>query len=178
MWSCRRSCRFNFRRRKNHQNGMAMVAVTILVLTASLSLLLVTSNARQERQRLREAELLFIGAQFTQAFESYSKPIDGAGVQFPADLKDLLLDTRSGIERRHLRRIYDDPMTGKNVWGLLRDQRGVIGVHSTSQSPPLRKAGFSSRQDFFKNAKGYNDWVFLAAAPSVAVVNSATTKNE
>jgi type II secretory pathway pseudopilin PulG len=145
------------------QDGMALAAVNIVLLVTALSLLVVASSARQERQRLRETELLFIGAQFSSAIESYAKPIDGGGVQFPNELRDLLLDTRSGIERRHLRRIYDDPMTGTNNWALVRDPRGLIGVHSTSQNVPLRKAGFSAAQDSFRNARGYHEWVFGAA---------------
>ena len=144
---------------------MALAAVNILLLIAGLSLLLVASNARQDRQREREAELLFIGAQFTRALESYSKPIDAAGVQFPSELKDLLLDTRGGVERRHLRRIYDDPMTGKDNRGLVRDARGIIAVHSMSQSRPIRQAGFPTQQDFFRDAQGYHQWIF-AVAPS------------
>jgi type II secretory pathway pseudopilin PulG len=147
------------------QRGMALAAVNIVVLVAALSLLIVAASARQDRQRLRETELLFIGAQFAHAIESYAKPIDAAGIQFPNDLKDLLLDTRSGVERRHLRRIYDDPMTGTNAWGVVRDQRGIIGIHSTSQTPPLRRAGFANAQEFFKNAKGYHEWVFQSSIP-------------
>jgi type II secretory pathway pseudopilin PulG len=147
------------------QRGMALAAVNILVLVAALSLLLVTSSARQDKQRMREVELLFIGSQFTRALESYAKPIDGAGQQLPNDLSDLLLDTRSGVERRHLRRVYDDPMTGTNTWGVVRDQRGIVGIHSTSKTSPLRKAGFSPQQDFFRNAKGYHEWVFQSSIP-------------
>jgi type II secretory pathway pseudopilin PulG len=148
------------------QDGMALAAVNIVLLVTALSLLVVAASARQERQRLRETELLFIGAQFAWAIESYAKPIDGGGIQFPNDLKELLLDSRSGVERRHLRRIYDDPMTGTNNWGVIRDARGIVGVHSTSQSAPLRKAGFSAPQDFFRNARGYHEWVFGAPQPA------------
>jgi type II secretory pathway pseudopilin PulG len=137
---------------------------------AALSLLLVALNVKQDRQRQREDELLFVGLQFARAIESYAKPIDSAGVQFPNELKDLLLDTRSGVERRHLRRIYDDPITGLNVWGLVRNQNGIVGVHSTSTLPPLRKAGFSAQQDFFRNAKRYNEWIFQSPTPLTSVI--------
>jgi type II secretory pathway pseudopilin PulG len=149
------------------QKGMVLAAVNILVLAAALSLLIVSTSAKQDSQRSREQELLFAGSQFIQALESYAKPVDAAGVQLPNDLKDLLLDTRMGVERRHLRRIYVDPMTGTNAWGLVRDQRGIIGLHSMSKKMPLRKAGFSLQQDFFKNAKGYHEWVFLFPQPLI-----------
>jgi type II secretory pathway pseudopilin PulG len=157
---------------------MALAAVNIMVLIAALSLLFVTASVRQDRQRLRETELLFIGSQFTSALEAYAKPIDAAGVQFPGDLNDLLLDTRSGVERRHLRRIYDDPMTGKNQWGLVRDERGIVGIHSMSKTSPLRRAGFLARQDSFKNAKGYHEWVFQPVQPTNIPAIPSTPKPE
>jgi type II secretory pathway pseudopilin PulG len=163
----------------SNQKGMALIAINILVLIAALTLLLITQSAKQDRQRIREQELMFIGMQFVQALESYAKPIDAAGVQLPNELKDLLIDTRAGIERRHLRRIYDDPMTGLNAWGLIRNQNGIVGVHSTSQGAPLRKAGFSKQHDHFKNAKGYHEWVFqLSVQPQTAQPQSTPKLNE
>ncbi len=146
------------------QGGMAMVVVNIVLLIAALSLLVVAQNAKQDRQRSKEQELMFVGMEFTRALESYAKPVDAAGIQFPNDLKDLLLDTRGGVERRHLRRIYDDPMTGKAAWGFVRNQSGIVGVYSMSQLLPLRKAGFAPAQDNFKNAKGYHQWIFQLPA--------------
>jgi hypothetical protein len=149
---------------------MALAAVNIVVLVAALSLLVVSLSAKQESQRLREIELIFIGMQFTRALDSYAKPIDAAGVQFPADLNDLLLDTRAGVQRRHLRRIYIDPMTGLNAWGIVRNQQGIIGIHSLSKSLPLRKAGFSRSQEAFKQAKGYHDWIFRPSELPVTAI--------
>jgi type II secretory pathway pseudopilin PulG len=160
------------------QTGMALAAVNIVVLIAALTLLLATGSARLDRQREREVELLFIGSQFVRAIELYAKPIDGAGIQYPNDLKDLVLDTRGGVERRHLRRVYLDPMTDKNDWGLVRNERGIVGVHSTSKAPPLRRAGFAPQQEAFRVAKGYHEWVFGTAKvesviPAPASVNSS-----
>lgn len=145
------------------QSGMALLAINIVLLVASLSLLLITLNFKQERQREREVELLFIGAQFASAIEGYMKPIDANGVQWPKDLNDLLLDTRAGIERRHLRRIYIDPMTGKQDWAVMRTAVGIVAVHSTSQLVPIRKAGFPVQQEAFANAKKYSEWIFQAS---------------
>jgi hypothetical protein len=164
--------------RRSRQKGMALAAVNLIVLVAALSLLVISLSAKQESQRLREVELMFIGAQFTHALNAYAKPIDAAGVQFPSDLNDLLLDTRAGVQRRHLRRIYIDPMTGLSSWGIVRNQEGIIGIHSLSKSPPLRKAGFSRSQDSFKQAKAYHDWVFRPSElPTSALQTTAIQPN-
>ncbi len=101
---------------------------------------LLASTERVER----EAELLFVGNQFRQAIRSYVQAGPG---QYPATLKDLLLDPRSPTPRRHLRRLFIDPISGKPDWGLvLAPEGGIMGVHSLSSREPLKRANFE-RQD-------------------------------
>ena len=65
-------------------------------------------------QREREQELLFVGSQFRNAFMSYYGATP-AGRALPAFLEDLVEDNRFPVPRRHLRRVYADPMTSKPV---------------------------------------------------------------
>lgn len=114
-------------------------------------------------QRENEAELLFIGAQFSRALESYHRSSPGPEKSYPQTLEALVLDPRFPNTVRHLRRIYSDPMTGAPEWGLVRDaQGGIIGVHSLYEATPLKQTGFAPGQEGFAEAASYRDWVFKA----------------
>jgi type II secretory pathway pseudopilin PulG len=114
-------------------------------------------------QREKEQELLFIGNQYRQALERYSAGTAGSARRLPLRLEDLLLDERTPAKRRHLRRIYVDPMTGKDEWGLVYGAGGqIIGVHSLSTEEPIKKAGFDERNQNFSDKSSYSEWVFLA----------------
>jgi len=117
-------------------------------------------------QREREAELLAIGNQFSNAFASYYRSTPGPNKQWPGSLDDLLTDQRSGKTVRHLRILYADPMTGSRAWGLVRESNGIKGVYSLSTQHPL-KIAFKGPEDSFAGAERYDQWVFdakLAAA--------------
>lgn len=134
------------------------------------------SSERGEKER----ELLFIGQQFSEAIGSYYA--SGPGVRrYPGKLEDLLADPRSPTTKRHLRRIYDDPMTGKAEWGLvMAPEGGIMGVHSLSKREPMSRANFDlpnqNLNDAAKTTGGrnytYRDWKFVyrpISATSAAV---------
>ena len=135
----------------------------LLVLFAVAALGLMLAGAGQvwhtTAQREREAELLFIGNQFRRAITSYVESSPAAARQYPARLEDLLDDKRSGVSKRHLRRIYADPMTGAAQWGLVQASGRISGVHSLAQGQPL-KTSFETRDAAFADATGYDQWVF------------------
>ena len=66
-----------------------------------------------------EEELLEIGAQFQDALRSYAAATPPGQKQQPATLQDLLKDPRFPNPRRHLRKIFVDPVTGKAEWGII-----------------------------------------------------------
>ena len=66
-------------------------------------------------QREKETELMFIGEEFRKAIMSYHN----SNKQYPASLEDLLKDERSPNIKRHLRKIYLDPITNTAEWGLV-----------------------------------------------------------
>lgn len=111
--------------------------------------------------REREAELLFIGQQFRQAIRSYYESSPEAARTFPPTLDDLIEDRRLPVVRRHLRRIWRDPVTGKAEWGLVRMPDGrITGVHSLSTERPRKIAEFPAGMETFATATRYRDWVF------------------
>lgn len=105
------------------------VLVAVAVLWAGLAGIGQVWSATAQRQRERELE--WIGQQYVQAIASYYHSSPGGANKFPPSLEALLSDTRFPFVKRHLRRIYSDPFTGKSEWGLMRHTDGtVIGVYS------------------------------------------------
>ena len=116
-------------------------------------------------QREREAELLWRGQQYRQALASYYGFRQGAQGAFPSKLEDLLRDPRSPAVIRHLRRLYNDPMTGKE-WELIKDQGGRIsGVRSTSELAPFQQTGFPGGLEEFEGKSSYREWEFVFVPP-------------
>lgn len=127
---------------------------------------------RQEKER----ELLFIGDQFRQAIANYGKHTPGTGGRYPRRLDDLLKDPRYPNTRRYLRRIYADPITGREEWGLIKNFAGeIVGVHSLSEQEPLKKANFSLADARFEGRKKYSEWQFshLPVPTSAATAGSS-----
>jgi hypothetical protein len=82
-------------------------------------------------------------------------------------LEDLLQDERYPNVRRYLRRIYRDPMTGKNEWGLVKaPDGGIVGVHSLAEGRPLKSADFSEADAAFVAVETYAEWKFVAVPPA------------
>ena len=69
-------------------------------------------------QRDKETELLFIGEQFRKAIMSYHNT---GTKQYPEKLEDLLQDSRAINVQRHIRKIYLDPITNSEDWGLIEE---------------------------------------------------------
>ena len=115
-----------------------------------------------EALREREVQLLFAGEQFRRAIGSYYEASPGSVKQYPRRLEDLLDDSRFVGRRRHLRKIYRDPMSGRAEWGIVRaPDGGLAGVYSRSEAKPLKTAGFATGQDAFNGAERYSAWEFI-----------------
>ena len=125
-------------------------------------------------QREKEQELLFVGEQFRKAIMSYYNNATGGPKQYPESLEDLLLDDRSSTSKRHLRKIFLDPMTNSYKWGLVTeptpkqttginfiDDAGIIGVYSHSKKIPIRVKNFPDGYADFSKAESYQDWKFV-----------------
>lgn len=141
----------------------------LLLLVAVMGSLLASAGAlwRTELQREREAELLFIGQQFVAAItDFYERTPTGQHPRFPARLEELLDDPRWPATKRHLRRLYVDPMTGRPDWGLVRSpEGGIMGVYSQGLGAPLRHANFQPPYEEFESAMTYAGWRFVYVAP-------------
>ncbi len=148
------------------QRGAAFLAALFAVVLVSLSLLGAATLWRLEAQREREAELLFTGREYANAIRSYAEANRNRPDRFPKSLDALVRDPNAVEVRRHLRRLYADPMTGRAEWGLVRDARGgITGVHSLSDRAPLKRAGFAEEERRFATARSHADWRFMGDVP-------------
>lgn len=123
-------------------------------------------------QREKETELLFIGEQFRKAVMSYYNS-PGGTKEYPKSLEDLIEDKRLPVTRRHLRKIFVDPITNTAEWGLVEEAPPntgtvatsnvnvkIIGVHSLSEKKPIKKEKFPEHYKKFSEALTYRDWKF------------------
>lgn len=147
---------------KHGQGGVAYLAVLFLIALGAVSVAGQSAFSALDGQREREEELLFVGAQFREAIASYYESTPGPVKRYPDQLKDLLLDRRFEPARRHLRRVYIDPVHGREVWGEVKaPDGGVMGVFSLSRARPIKQAGFTERDRTFVGKARYDEWVFL-----------------
>lgn len=136
---------------------------TYLLILAALVVLGITADviSRSEYIRLqhdREQELMFRGWAYQQAIKSYVNARPNA-MEYPRQLRDLVSDPRFA-NKKHLRALYKDPMTGKD-WIIIRDKTGAItGVASSSEQKPLKQENFPLGLLSFAGAEHYSDWVF------------------
>lgn len=113
------------------------------------------------QRRAAEEELLFVGSQFQLAFKTYYETTPSGKRPYPNDLGELLRDPRFPGIRRHLRKAYYDPLTGKNEWGIAESpEGGIMGVYSLATGSPIKLTGFPEQFSQLEGKARYSDWVF------------------
>jgi len=154
------------RRDVNADAGFTYLTVLFVVALMGLGLALAGEVWHTVALREKEAELLHVGDQYRKAIERYY--LSGPQ-QYPRALGDLLKDARKPGTERHLRRLYPDPVTGSDEWGIVKaPDGGIMGVHSRSEGKPFKTAGFRPTQAGFGGAKTYMDWAFTYPPPAQA----------
>jgi type II secretory pathway pseudopilin PulG len=137
--------------------NICRLVVAIISAVAAVSLQLGTALAQREK----ELELLHLGAQFRTALQSFQAATPPTAYPHPRTLEELVRDERSPVVRRHLRRVFIDPMTGHSSWGTVRDiQGGIVGVYSLASGIPIKQEAFDPEFAGFEKAERYSDWVF------------------
>lgn len=146
------------------QTGRGFTYIWMLFAVALSGIVLAGAGQLWQTEALREkeVELMFVGEQFRQAIGSYYENSPGAAKHYPDSLEKLLTDDRLPVVKRHLRRIFFDPMTGMVEWGLVRKPGvGIVGIHSLSTQKPFKRAGFHERYENFADAVNYQEWQFV-----------------
>lgn len=140
--------------------GFTYVALLLAVAIAGALLAATGLLWRTEGVRERERELLFAGGEFARALESFHQASPQLPNRYPKSLEELLEDRRGPVVRRHLRRLYVDPFTGRSDWAVVRAPDGtIVGVHTVHDGVPFKR-GERFRAFAFGEAKSYRQWVF------------------
>jgi type II secretory pathway pseudopilin PulG len=144
-------------------NGFSYIALLIALAIISLTATATLQVGALVERRGAEEELLAIGSEFRAAMLSYANATIPGQARYPRTLQDLVKDNRFPNPRRHLRKVYIDPMTGNPEWGTLAsfDGRGIVAVFSLSDGKPIKVANFDKGMEAFANAGTYRDWLFL-----------------
>lgn len=152
------------------QRGFSYLFLLVIVAVLGIAAANAVSLGVNASRRDAESELLSIGTEFENALRSYrATGVAGARVG-PRDFEDLLLDKRMSVTRRHLRKIYADPLTGRQEWGVVRQPDGVIlGIYSMAPGIPIKRAGFDAHRASFESAELYAKWVFSATPQDSAI---------
>ena len=142
--------------------GFTYLGVLLLIAVTSIALSATVTLWSTQSMRERERDLLWVGSQYAQALRSYYRDSPGLA-QYPQTLDELLEDPRYPNLKRHLRRLYPDPITGSDDWGLLRSIDGrITGVYSRSEQAPMKQAGFAAQWSDFEGLQHYSNWQFVA----------------
>jgi type II secretory pathway pseudopilin PulG len=147
--------------------GFMLLGLLILLALSGISLMAMVDVWTLQRQREREAQLLFVGDQYRLAIQRYyfAAP-PGTPRVLPVSTKLLLEDDRYPIPVRHLRRLYPDPITGTAEWGEVRVGDRLSGVYSLSEAQPIKQAGFTPTYEIFNTKSSYREWIFSFTGPS------------
>jgi type II secretory pathway pseudopilin PulG len=144
------------------ERGYTFVAVLVLLAICMLGLSAAGPMWSQDTRRNKELELLRVGVLYAKALKSYHDAAPGSMKNFPQRLEQLALDDRFVGVRRHLRKVYSDPVNAGKPWGLVLDDRqGIIGVYSLSGEAPLSDAP-ELAPGLHPGATRYADWKFMA----------------
>jgi type II secretory pathway pseudopilin PulG len=154
---------------RGRRRGFSYLVLLFWIAISGVVLAALGQSWSLDARRAREKELAFRGREYALALGSYS----AAQGKYPEQLSDLLEDRGKGDLKRHLRRLYPDPITGSGEWGLERDDKGgIVAVYSLSTLPLVR------RKD---EVRTYRQWVFRAQLPagvaSAPVAASAVEPN-
>ena len=169
-------------RRPRPEAGFTYVGLIVLVAIIGLVGAATLKVDALLRRAAAEEELLEIGAAFSAALKSYAEATPRGQPTYPPSLQDLLKDPRSPAIRRHLRKIFVDPITGKAEWGIVHaggssgsgsgndsgSGSGVLAVYSLSRARPLKVANFDARFANLENRQHFSDWKFAALGQGVA----------
>ncbi|NOU26027.1 MAG: type II secretion system protein [Methylotenera sp.] len=146
--------------------GFTYLGVLFIITILGITLALAGTLYSFTQQREKERQLLFVGNQFKQAIGLYYQRTPGYIKRYPVRLEYLLQDNRFVSVQRHLRKIYTDPMTKSQDWGLVNaPDGGIMGVYSKSTDFSLKVSGFEFANINLPNKPRYSDWQFIYDVP-------------
>ena len=160
------------------ESGLMLLALLVAIAVAGLLSYRAFEVWATLVEREKEGDLLYVGDQYVQAIQRYYFAMPAAARELPDTLDVLVKDDRFPVPLRHLRELYEDPMQPGAGWGLVRAGTKIVGVYSTSQRAPLKKAGFEGSHEGFSTARSLQDWKFLFRPPAMPWTGSQLPKTE
>ncbi len=146
-----------------NQNGFTYILALTVVVIIGIMLGMAGQSWKTIKQREQEKELIFRGSQIKEAIEKWYAPKPGQHVVTPlTDLSFLVDDPRQQRPVHWLRRLYEDPLTGKADWRIIKDpNKGITGVASTSDETPI-KTDFTDIPSLVQlsGKMKYSEWEF------------------
>jgi len=150
----------------NQSAGFILIGMLVLMIVTGYALAEVSTKWSDAVKREREQELLKVGDTIRKAIGSYYNQTPGVIKQFPPNLEALLYDDRFPVPKRYLRRLYMDPITQREGWGILEaPSGGIMGVYSLSEQAPYKRKSFRPIYKSFENSKFYGNWFFAYVPP-------------
>lgn len=145
----------------NKPEGFILLGLLVLMIVSGFALAQVGALWKNAVQREREQELLKVGEVIENAIGRYYNQTPGIIKQYPPSLEALLYDERFTKPRKYLRKIYIDPITQREGWGIVEAPTGgIMGVYSLSDKLPYKTKGFRPKYVHFENKKFYGEWYF------------------
>lgn len=148
-------------KRGARQRGFTYLGVLFLIALLGIGLAGTGEAWSVISRRARERELLWVGNQYVRAIRAYYTQSPGVR-QFPPTLDDLVEDRRFPEPRRHLRRLYPDPISREPFQVVFSGDGRVGGVRSPSDETPMKQDEFPPKYRDFKGMTKYSDWLFVA----------------
>lgn len=145
--------------------GFTYLGLIVLVALIGLATAATLKAGAVLQRGAAEQDLLDVGAEFADALASYAAATPAGQPPQPPSLQELLKDPRFPYVRRHLRKVFFDPVTGRADWGIVyltgdSGERGIIAVHSLSAARPVKQANFEARFADFEHKLYLSDWKF------------------
>lgn len=160
------------------QDGFVLVGVLAALALVALAAVNTAQSLADARRREAEEQLLFVGREYRAAIESYWLGSPGAVKTLPARAEDLLLDPRYPQPRRHLRKLYADPLDPARPLAFVRQGPALLGVYSQAPGRPFRQTGFLAAESAFEGARSYAEWRFTFTPPVRTSPQTPNTKSK
>ncbi len=123
---------------KNKSGGYTYLMLAVVAAGLGITAAALGAAYHDREIRLgREEEFFYRGEEYVKAIASYYHA-GGPAKEYPADVNSLLDDPRFQ-GKRHLRRLYTEPVTG-GEWKYIYNEKGKLcGVYGGGSGLPVRK---------------------------------------
>lgn len=146
---------------RSSEEGFTLVALLVVMFVIALKLSAAGPGWYDQNRRAKERELMRVGVLYARALAEFRENSPGSLKAYPRSLDELVLDSRFLGLRRHLRRLYPDPLEPTRPWGVVRDADGcIVAVYSQSDDEPLATGPVDLGDIVLTPAHRYSDWKF------------------